>query len=136
MQWVWKLRTSLAMTHEERVSLNTLINKTYNNIDFSTLYKLMRSFSILDDPKQGWGNKPTHMDVTISDEVERLRFVRHKIVHRMKADINLIEMSDYFSNIENITQRIDTNLGKLPDQGFAREVRNFQTHCMDSEMVY
>jgi hypothetical protein len=43
-------------------------------------------------------------------------------------------MSDYFSNIENITQRIDTNLGKLPDQGFAREVRNFQTHCMDSEM--
>jgi hypothetical protein len=43
-------------------------------------------------------------------------------------------MSDYFSNIENITQRIDTNLGKLPDQGFAREVHNFQTHCMDPEM--
>ena len=122
------------MTHEELVSLNTLINKTYNNIDFSTLYKLMRSFSILDDPKQGWGKNPTNTDVTISDEVERLRFARNKIVHRIKADIDLIEMSDYFSNIVNITQRIDTNLGKLPDQGFAREVLNFQTHCMDSEM--
>jgi hypothetical protein len=122
------------MTHEERASLNTLTNTTYDNINFTLLYKLLRSFSLLDDPKQGWGKQPTNTDVTISDDVERLRFVRHKIVHRIKADIDLIEMSDYFSNIVNITQRIDTNLGKLPDQGFAREVLNFQTHCMDSEM--
>ena len=32
------------MTHEERVSLNTLTNRTYDNIDFTLLYKLMRSF--------------------------------------------------------------------------------------------
>jgi hypothetical protein len=124
------------MTHEERVSLNTLINRTYDNIDFTLLYKLMRSFSILDDPKQGWGKQPTNTDVTISDDVERLRFARNKIVHRIKADIDLIEMSDYFSNIVNIAQRIDTNLGKLPDQGFAREVLNFQTHCMDFVQWY
>ena len=122
------------MTHGEHVSLITLSNGTYNNIDFTLLYKLMRSFSILDDPRQGWGNQPTIADVTISDDVERLRFARNKLVHRIKADIDSIEMSDYFSNIVNITQRIDTNLGKLPDQGFAREVLNFQTHCMDSEM--
>ena len=122
------------MTREERVSLNTLTNRTYNNIDFTLLYKLMRSVSILDDPKQGWGKQPTNTDVTISDDVERLRFARNKIVHRIKADINSIEMSDYFSNFVNITQRIDTNLGKLPDQGFAREVLNFEIHCMDFEM--
>jgi len=122
------------MTHEERVNLNTLTNRTYDNIDFITLYKLMRSLSLLDDPTQGWGKQPTNADVTISDDVERLRIARNKIVHRIKADIDLIEMSDYFSNIVNITQRIDTYLGKLPDQGFAREVLNFQTHCMDSEM--
>jgi hypothetical protein len=58
------------------------------------------------------------------------RIARNKIVHRIKADIDLIEMSDYFSNIVHITQRIDTYLGK----GFAREVLNFQTHCMDPEM--
>ena len=131
-----KKKTSVfdKMTHEERVSLNTLINRTYDNIDFTLLYKLMRSFSILDDPKQGWGKQPTNTDVTISDDVERLRFTRNKIVHCTKADIDLVEMSDYFSNIVNITQRIDTNLGKLPDQGFAREVLNCQTHCMESEM--
>ena len=123
------------MTHEERASLNTLTNRTYDNIDFTTLYKLMRSFSLLVEPTQGWGNQPTNADVTISDDVERLRFVRNKIVHRIKADIDLIEMNDYFSNIVNITQRIDTHLGKLPDQGFARKVLNFQTHCMDSEMA-
>ena len=122
------------MTHEERVSLKTLTNRTYDNIDFTLLYKLIRSFSILDDPKEGWGKQPTNTDVTISDDVERLRFARNKIVHRIKADINLIEMNDYFSNIVNITQRIDTHLGKLPDQGFTREVLNFKTHCMDSEM--
>jgi hypothetical protein len=68
-------------------------------------------------------------DVTISDDVERLRFARNKIVHRIKPDIDLIEMSDYFSSIVNITQRINTYLGQPPDQGFAREVLNFQTHC-------
>ena len=122
------------MTHQESVSLNTLTNKTYDDIDFTTLYKLMRSFLLLAEPTQGWGKQPTNADVTISDDVERLRIMRNKIVHRIKADIDLIEMSDYFSNIVNITQRIDTNLGKLPDQGFAREVLNFQTRCMDPEM--
>ena len=123
------------MTHEELVSLDTLTSGTYDYIDFTLLYKLMRSFSIVDDPKQGWGKQPTNTDVTISDEVERLRFARNKIVHRINADIDLKEMNNYFSNIVNITQRLDTNLGKLPDQGFAREVLNFQTHCMDPEMV-
>ena len=122
------------MTQEERESLNTLTNRTYDYIDFTTLYKLMRSCSLLVDPSQGWGKQPTNADVTISDDVERLRTMRNKIVHRIKADIDLIEMNDYFSNIVNITERIDTNLGKLPDQGFAREVLNYQTHCMDSEM--
>jgi hypothetical protein len=122
------------MTQEERESLNTLTNRTYDYIDFTTLYKLMRSFSLLVDPSQGWGKQPTNADVTISDDVERLRTMRNKIVHRIKADIDLIEMNDYFSNIVNITERIDTYLGKLPDQGFARKVLNFQTLCMDSEM--
>jgi hypothetical protein len=56
------------MTHEEHLSLNTLINRKYDNIDFTTLYKLMRSFSLLDDPTQGWGKQPTNADVTISDD--------------------------------------------------------------------
>jgi hypothetical protein len=122
------------MTHEERVSLKTLTNRTYDKIDFSLLYKLVRSFSILVDPTQGWGKQPKNADVTISDDVERLRIVRNKIVHRIKADINLIEMNENFSNIVNITQRIDTYLRKQSNQGFAREVLDFQTHCMDSEM--
>jgi hypothetical protein len=63
------------MTHEERKSLNTLNNRTYDNIGFPTLCKLMRSFSILDVPTQGWGRQPSNADVTISDDVERLRNV-------------------------------------------------------------
>jgi hypothetical protein len=43
-------------------------------------------------------------------------------------------MNNYCSDIVRITQRIDTYLFKPPDQGFAREVHNFQTHCMDPEM--
>ena len=125
---------STNMTYEERNSLTTLNNRTYDNIGFSTLYTLMRSFSILDVPTQGWGEQPTNADVTISDDVERLRNVRRKIVDRIKADIDLIEMNDYFSNIVNITQRIDTYLSKLPNQGHTREVLNSQTECIDPDM--
>jgi hypothetical protein len=122
------------MTHKERVSLKTLTNGTYDCIDFTLLYKLMRSFPLLVDPTQGWGKQPTIEDVTISDDVERIRIVRNKLVHRIKADIDLIEMNHYFSNILKITQRIDTYLSKQQDQGFTREVLNFQTHSMDSDM--
>ena len=122
------------MTHEEIVSLDTLTSGTYDYIDFTLLYKLMRSFPLLDDPTQGWGKQPTIADVTISDDVERLRFVRNKLAHSIKADIDLIDMNHYFSNILNIAQRIDTYLGKQQDQGFTREVLNFKTHSMDSDM--
>jgi hypothetical protein len=60
--------------------------------------------------------------------------MRNDIVHRLKADIGLTEMSKYFSDIVNITQRIHTHLFQISDQGFTREILNFQTHCMDSEM--
>ena len=126
------------MTHEERNSLTTLNNRTYDNIGFPTLYTLMQSFSILDVPTQGWGKQPTNADVTISDDVERLRNVQRKIVDSIKADIYLIEMNDYFSNILNITRRIDTYLNKQQDQGFTREVLNFQTKWIepDTEQKY
>jgi hypothetical protein len=122
------------MTNEERASLNTLTSGTYDYIDFTLLYKLMRSFPLLVDPTQGWGKQPTIKDVTISDDVERLRIVRNKLVHRIKADIDLIDMNNIFSDILNITQRIDTYLGKQQDQGFTREVLNFQTHSMDPDL--
>jgi hypothetical protein len=47
---------------------------------------------------------------------------------------SLFLWEDYFSNILNISQRIDTYLCKLPDQGFTREVLKLQTHCMYPEM--
>jgi hypothetical protein len=47
---------------------------------------------------------PTNADVTISDDVERLRFMRNEIVHRLKADIDLTEMNNYFSNIVHIAR--------------------------------
>jgi hypothetical protein len=122
------------MTHEERVSLDTLTSGTYDYIDFTLLYKLMRSFPLLVDPTQGWGKQPNIKDVTISDDVERLRIVRNKLVHRIKADIDLIDMNNIFSDILNITQRIDTYLGKQQDQGFTREVLNFQTQSMDPDV--
>ena len=122
------------ITCEEHKSINTLNNRTYDDIGFTTLYKLIRMFSILNAPTQGWGRQPTNADVTIGDDVERLRNMRRQIVDRVKADMNFIEMNDYFSNILNISQRIDTYLCKLPDQGFTREVHKLQTHCMFPEM--
>ena len=120
--------------HDERKSLETLTNETYDDIDFTLLYRLMRSLSIIDEPKQGWAKPPKDTDVTISDDVERLRFIRNEMVHHVNADIDLTKMINYFSNIVCITQRIDTNLCKPPDQGFTTQVRNVQYCSMDPEM--
>jgi hypothetical protein len=119
---------------EERESLETLTNGTYDYIDFTLLYRLMRSLSIINKPTEGWGIPPKKTDITISDDVERLRFIRNRIIHRSNAEIEFTEMIKCFSNIDCITQRIDTYLCKLPDQGFFRKVRNLRTCCIDPEM--
>ncbi|VDI56465.1 Hypothetical predicted protein [Mytilus galloprovincialis] len=122
------------LTHDERTGLNLLKNGSYGEIDFTTIYKLIRAFAVVDDPNQGWAKTPSASDTEIADDIERMRIIRNKIVHKIKAEVSKVEMNDLFTEITSIASRVDKYLGKQPGAGFEIEVSKYRTCPLDHHL--
>lgn len=122
------------LTHDERTGLNLLKNGSYGEIDFTTIYKLIRAFAVVDDPNQGWAKTPSASDTEIADDIERMRIIRNKIVHKIKAEVSKAEMNDLFTEITSIASRVDKYLGKQPGAGFEIEVSKYRTCPLDHHL--
>ncbi|XP_062568940.1 uncharacterized protein LOC134231052 [Saccostrea cucullata] len=51
------------------------------SMDVSIMYKLLRNFSDIYPPGNGWGKEPRIVDITESDDIERIRLYRNKYSH-------------------------------------------------------
>ncbi|XP_062618770.1 uncharacterized protein LOC134280377 isoform X2 [Saccostrea cucullata] len=51
------------------------------SMDISIMYKLLRNFSDIAPPGNGWGKEPKKVDITESDDIERIRLYRNKYSH-------------------------------------------------------
>ncbi|XP_062594343.1 uncharacterized protein LOC134255817 [Saccostrea cucullata] len=51
------------------------------SMDITIMYKLLRNFSDIDPPGNGWGKEPRIVDITGSDDIERIRLYRNKYSH-------------------------------------------------------
>ncbi|VDI56719.1 Hypothetical predicted protein [Mytilus galloprovincialis] len=122
------------LTHDERTGLNLLKNGSYGEIDFTTIYKLIRAFDVVDVPNQGWAKTPTASDTEIADDIERMRIIRNKIVHKIKAEVSKVEMNDLFTEITSIASRVDRYLGKQLGAGFETEISKYRTCPLDHDL--
>ncbi|XP_062619010.1 uncharacterized protein LOC134280579 [Saccostrea cucullata] len=51
------------------------------SMDVTIMYKLLRNFSDIAPPGNGWGKEPRIVDITESDDIERIRLYRNKYSH-------------------------------------------------------
>ncbi|XP_062587785.1 uncharacterized protein LOC134249449, partial [Saccostrea cucullata] len=51
------------------------------SMDVSIMYKLLRNFSDITPPGNGWGKEPKIVDIAESDDIERIRLYRNKYSH-------------------------------------------------------
>lgn len=51
------------------------------SMDVTIMYKLLRNFSDIAPPGNGWGKEPKIVDITESDDIERIRLYRNKYSH-------------------------------------------------------
>nr|XP_022316825.1 uncharacterized protein LOC111120402 [Crassostrea virginica] len=90
--------------------------RDYKDFDIPLLYTLLRNVcQNITPPSQRWGvsNMPSPNEVTVGDDIERIRLIRNKIFgHISEAAISETEFKDYWSIISNICTRMQALLNK------------------------
>lgn len=82
---------------DQKASLNDLqSSKSYESMDITLIYKLLRQFSLIDPPTNGWGSNPNNVCIKLADDVERIRHYRNQLAHRCDANIGKDEFDDFF----------------------------------------
>lgn len=81
----------------------------YNNFNFMLLYKLIRHLCTSLKPKQGWGKKPNDDDITLADDIERMRLFRNEhIAHCDHAEISDMQFELIWKDITLVMRRMDS----------------------------
>ncbi|VDI06113.1 Hypothetical predicted protein [Mytilus galloprovincialis] len=90
----------------------------YKNCDMVFLYKMLRISNILKNPKSGYGHKPLSSDISIEDDVERLRILRNELCHRANPEISEEDHELFSQTVISISKRWD----KICGSEFAKQI--------------
>lgn len=78
----------------------------YSTFDITLLYKLIRYFCPSLEPNNKWGTKPTVNDVSIGDDIERIRVFRNeRFAHPEFGKISDDDYMELLSEAKRIIQR-------------------------------
>lgn len=83
----------------------------YNKFDVSLLYALIRNLCPALKPSKDWGSTPSHLQIQIGDDIERLRQFRNEVSgHITSSNVDDNEFKSRRKHIENVLQRIQTSM--------------------------
>lgn len=107
-------------------------DNSFSSLDIPTTYRLLRYFSLIPPPSNGWGTDPALTDIVISDDVERIRKLRNKIAHSFDATISKSDFDTFFVRCCEIGGRIDQYFNK--QTSFKQKIVDCKICLMDTEM--
>ncbi|CAC5359144.1 unnamed protein product [Mytilus coruscus] len=111
--------------------IRTVRENSYHDFDVPLMYKIIRNLNLVPSPSQGWDNdtQPSAFEITIGDDVERIRRIRNEIVHRGNTNVQDSELAKYFStfkmkgNVSTLQKKIDSVI-KEQDEVIRRNIRD------------
>ncbi|XP_052083006.1 uncharacterized protein LOC127720461 isoform X2 [Mytilus californianus] len=116
-------------TSDQQTKLQELqSSNSYDSLDISMIYRLLKQFSLISRPTKNWGDVPDENDITLADDVERIRYFRNKIAHMCSTNIEKVEFDNYFNQFLDIGRRMD----KITIRRFGE---NFQNTNFESEII-
>ena len=96
--------------------IDTAKTHGYQKFDITLLYTLLRNVCPkIQPPSQNWGvsTMPSQLnEITVGDDIERIRLIRNKVGHISEATIPETEFKEYWSTISGICTRMQTLLNK------------------------
>lgn len=114
--------------------IRTVCTNQYNEFDVPLMYKIIRNLNLVPRPTQGWDNQtpPSSTEITIGDDIERIRRIRNEIVHRGNTNVHDHELANYFSFFKDIARRLEVAL-MLTNREFVSKIENAETCCIDED---
>ncbi|XP_061187316.1 uncharacterized protein LOC133195479 isoform X2 [Saccostrea echinata] len=106
-----KKRMNLKLNPDQEDLLKKAKNSGYKEFDISLTYKLIRNIcSTIPKPTKGkWGEEPAAGEVTVGDDVERIRSIRNSLTaHVSSASTLQTEFNNTWSTMSDICQRLET----------------------------
>jgi hypothetical protein len=84
---------------------------TYNDIDLSLLYVLLRNISGITPHKKGWGNRPDPSDRSVSANIDRIREIRNTYCgHAARVSLSEPEFHTLWQNLTIIIGELEGSL--------------------------
>ncbi|XP_052074521.1 uncharacterized protein LOC127712231 [Mytilus californianus] len=114
--------------------IRTVQENSYHDFDEALTYKIIRNLNLVPSPSQGWDNdmQPSAFEITIGDDIERIRRIRNEIVHRGNTNVQDSELAKYFSTFKSIASRLESYLSK-PNREFVSKIEIAETCCIDKD---
>ncbi|XP_076103272.1 uncharacterized protein LOC143072293 isoform X2 [Mytilus galloprovincialis] len=106
-------------------------SNSYDSLDISMIYRLLKQFSLIKSPTNNWGGVPGEKDTEVADDVERIRYFRNKIAHMCSTNIGKVEFDNYFNQFLDIGRRMDKN---FQNTNFESDIIVHKTCNMDTQM--
>lgn len=101
------------------------------DFDISLLIKLLRNICSLPKPNNGWDNLPIPVDISLSDDLARIKYYRNKIAHHESFRLSVDDFDTYWKELSGAFIRlggpsIKNNIDKLlkePLTDYANEAK-------------
>ena len=130
--------------HQMSVLANTSSKGDYSDCDVTLVYSLIRNCgptSTALRPTSGWGKHVNTVDISLGDDIERIRIIRNEIYgHIATTALSDNIYNQYMTELQVICRRMDTThagllLSPTPrTQTYSQMLRDIQVVCMDPEM--
>ncbi|XP_071146855.1 uncharacterized protein [Mytilus edulis] len=118
---------------DQQLTLNDAnSSNSYDSMDITLIYKLLRQFLLINPPTKRWGSNPDKADIKLADDVERIRRYRNHLAHRCNTNIGKDEFDDYFDNFRDIGYRMDLNF--FQKTNYKQLIISHKTCSMDMQM--
>ena len=102
----------IILVEEEQAIITTMVSNGYKHFTVQLCYKILRHEQWVGTPRQNWGNVPLHTDMHISDDIERIRLSRNKIVSMETKNLDKTTFLTLMDEFREIAKRVDFYLKK------------------------
>ncbi|XP_071122060.1 uncharacterized protein [Mytilus edulis] len=121
-------------SYDEQNKLKSMnSSNTYDLLDIPLVYRLLRQFSLIQEPANAWGQQPSSSHISTGDDIERIRFLRNDFAHRSNINTTQSEFDDTFSTFKDICRRMDVYFKNDRASGYENDVSRKETTPMDNQ---
>lgn len=117
--------------------IQTLPRTGYELFDITLMYKIARNKNfkmiIKEHPSRKWGTEPLPHEITIGDDIERIRHCRDDIMHNPKHIVSEQDLNEFFDKFIEVGKRANLHLNITHELSYEQQIRDLQICSIDPE---